>query len=263
MWDELGLEQREDGSLRGFVRYIDPRGRQKVGITCGLCHGAGGEAGKANRAVDLGRARALFMTSRGLSGEPFESWGRGKLDVTSDNVNDPVAIPNLWAASQQRYYNASGVVRVVTPASAAVRFETQYIINHSYEARPHRALPWALGMYVMGLQAPQVAHEQQDIKEGSAIFAARCAGCHLPERGYSGELVDASALISDARIAHSLTRGTGSYRVPGLRGISQGGPYLHDASAATLEELLELGHPSGEALGQPERVELLRFLRTL
>lgn len=263
-WEEVGLKQNEDGSLRGFTRYIDPRGRERVGITCGLCHGANDEPGFADSHIDMGRARALYMESRGLDPEPFIYWGPGKLDVTNDNVDDPVAIPNLWGASEQAYFNASGSIRVVSPASAAVRFETQYIINHSFEARPDRALPWALAMFMMSLQAPETTPEPSEaLQAGEALFMQKCAGCHIPERGYSGELIPASALTSDPAISQSITRGTGFYRAPSLLGLSRGGPYLHDLSASTLDDLLLGGHPTGETLDEASRARLILFLETL
>lgn len=262
LWDEVGLKQREDGSLRGFVRYLDPRGRARVGVTCGLCHGDGGEPGRADADVDLGLARALYMESRGLDGAPFDGWGPGKIDVTNDGVDDPVAIPNLWGASTQSHFNASGSIRVATPASAAVRFETQYIINHSFEARPARELPWALAMFVMSLRPPEPTSSPGSTR-GAELFESQCAGCHDPARGYSGGLVDADALTSDPRIARSPTRGTGSYRAPSLLGVSQGGPYLHDLSAPTLGDLLAEGHPTGATLEPEARAELIDFLQTL
>ena len=101
VWDDVGLTRQEDGSLRGFVRYMDPRGRAKVGITCGLCHGAQGEPGHADLDVDLGMARALYMNARGLDAAPFDAWGPGRVDVTDDGITDATAIPNLWGASEQ------------------------------------------------------------------------------------------------------------------------------------------------------------------
>jgi mono/diheme cytochrome c family protein len=261
VWEEAGLTRREDGSLRGFVRYLDPRGRARVGITCGLCHGEGGDAGRADLDVDLGKARALYMEARGLDTAPFDAWGPGRVDVTDDGVVDPTKIPNLWGASEQSHFNASGVIKVASPASAAVRFETQYIINHAFEARPDRALPWALAMFVMSLEAP--TPDAAPTARGEELFAQRCAGCHDPARGYSGDLIAASALTSDPLVSNSPMRGTGSYRVPSLLGVSQGGPFLHDLSAPTLGDLLDEGHPSGAELTPAEREDLLSFLNTL
>ena len=261
VWEGAGLTRREDGSLRGFVRYLDPRGRARVGITCGLCHGEGGDPGRADLNVDLGRARALYMQARGLDTAPFDAWGPGRVDVTDDGVTDPTKIPNLWGASEQSHFNASGVVKVVSPASAAVRFETQYIINHAFEARPDRALPWALAMFVMTLEAPE--RGPAPTARGEEAFGRMCSGCHDPERGYSGDLIDASVLTSDPLVSNSPMRGTGAYRVPSLLGIGQAGTFLHDLSAPTLGDLLDDGHPMGVELNATEREDLLAFLNTL
>ena len=266
LWQEHGLSVDERGDLRGIARYRDARGALRVGMTCALCHAADGVEGRANEALDLGRARAAFHAERGLDPEPFDQWGPGRVDVTDDQVLDPMAIPNLWGAKYQRYFNASGVIRVETPASAALRFETQYILNHGYEVRPPRALPWALAMWLYALPEPKSSKliEVEAASRGESLFIAQCASCHDPKAGYSGRLVEAAVLpTSDPLAAMSSNRGTGSYRTPSLIGVSRGGPYLHDSSAPSLAALLERGHPFGSPLTESERDDLSSFLNTL
>lgn len=262
LWDRYGLERGEDGALLGVTRYRDARGRARVGMTCALCHAAGGEEGRANEALDLGGARAAFRRAQGWDEGVFASWGAGKVDVTDDEVLDPTAIPNLWGMKHQSYFNASGVIRVETPASAAIRFETQYMMNHGYEVRAPRAFTWALAMYLYGLDEP--ARGDVDAR-GEALFLEKCASCHDPSRGYSGGLIPASALVgSDMLASTSLDRGTGHYRVPSLIGAGQGGPYLHDSGAPDLEALLlERKHPQGEDLDARDAEHLLKFLKGL
>lgn len=262
LWASYGVEADARGGARGLVRYRDTRGAVRTGMSCGFCHSVDGVAGRANKRMDLGGARAAFRRARGLDPGEFADWGAGRVDVTDDEINDAMAIPNLWGVSAQSYFNASGAVRLDTPAVAAVRFETQYVLNHSFEARPPRVLIWALAMYVYSLEAPKVDEAQREAVD-DAVFMARCASCHDPDRGYSGELILAELLNSDEQAARSPTRGTGSYRVPSLLGISQGGPYLHDLSVPDLETLLERGHPYGEPLSEQERAILLNFLKTL
>jgi hypothetical protein len=52
-----------------------------------------------------------------------------------------------------------------------------------------------------------------------------------------------------------------------LRGLWDRGPYLHDARAATLEDLLEFHHTpqelGGARLSDAERRDLIAFLRSL
>lgn len=263
LWDRYGLARGENGELLGVTRYRDARGRTRVGMTCALCHAAGGEEGRANEALDLGGARAAFRRAQGWDEDVFALWGAGKVDVTDDEVLDPTAIPNLWGMKYQRYFNASGVIRVETPASAAIRFETQYMMNHGYEVRAPRAFTWALAMYLYGLEEP--AREPGEEGRGEAIFMEKCASCHDPARGYSGDLVVASGLSgSDMIASQSLDRGTGHYRVPSLIGVGRGGPYLHDSSAADLDALLvETKHPTGADLDEGDRRDLVKFLKTL
>jgi len=88
-----------------------------------------------------------------------------------------------------------------------------------------------------------------------------CAGCHAPERSFSGGLVPADALHTDPAVATGPARGTGFYKVPSLRGVSLGGPYFHDGSAASFDEVLSL-HPR-TPLDAAERAEIHSFLSTL
>ncbi|HKQ27255.1 MAG TPA: hypothetical protein VJT77_01570 [Burkholderiales bacterium] len=50
------------------------------------------------------------------------------------------------------------------------------------------------------------------------------------------------------------------FRVPGLRGVAQTAPYLHDGRFATLGEMLKF-HSSH--LGEDERADVASFLESL
>jgi DNA-binding beta-propeller fold protein YncE len=98
-------------------------------------------------------------------------------------------------------------------------------------------------------------------RRGEAIFAgkARCARCHKGE-DYTSEHNYEVKLEPDGS----------PYRLwnpPSLRGLYDRGPYLHDARAQTLDELLQKHHESeklgGEALTPAERGDLIEFLRSL
>ena len=91
---------------------------------------------------------------------------------------------------------------------------------------------------------------------------------------------------TDLGLAMATRKGTGYYKIPSLKGVWYRGHYLHDGSAATLEEtfdpdrLLEShvcggfmppgvktraikGHEFGLKLKFAEREQLIAFLRTL
>lgn len=260
--EETGFERNADGSLRGMVRFKDVRGELRVGVTCGLCHGGGGVAGRTNTNLDLGLARQIFNESHGVDGSRFASWGPGRVDITDDLADDPLRVPNLWGTRHQSYLNASGVVRVANPASVAIRFETQYIPGHGLEARPNRVLSWALAMYVLSLKPPAGPDVWPD-DAGRAVFEAQCARCHNPDRGFSGDLIEGWLLKGSTTAAESPMRGTGMMKVPSLVGIGQGGPYMHDGRHAELSDVLEARHPVGAALSDDEREVLLSYLQSL
>lgn len=261
LWDEAGLTTDDQGHVRGLVRYRDPAGDVRVGLTCGLCHGANGEPGRANRTLNLGRARELFSIDQGHDPRDYGTWGPGRVDVTNDRVNNPIAIKNLYGAPHLGYLNTSGSILVDSPASLAIRFETQYIEGQAMDARPDRAMMWGLTAYVLSLQAP---NQRPDMNSpGAAVFQSRCAGCHDPARGFSGDLVNADALTSNPLASQSPTRGTGFYKTPSLLGVSRSSAYLHDGSQPSLDALLDSGHPFGTPVEGQQRRDLLQFLNTL
>jgi mono/diheme cytochrome c family protein len=261
LWDEVGLQTRDDGTLRGVVRFEDARGELRTAATCGLCHGDQGQAGRASRTLDLGKGRALFAKARGADPGEYDHWGAGRVDVTDDDVTDALTIPDLWGVSHQSHLNASGAVRVASPAALAIRFETQYIVGHSMEARPQRELTWALAMYVLSLEPDTDAGAGS--AAGEELFEQSCAHCHRPADGFSGDLVLAELVPSDPQAAHSSLRGTGYYKVPSLTGISGGGPYLHDSSAPTLRALLDSGHGGAADMTDARKDELIDYLNSL
>jgi len=91
---------------------------------------------------------------------------------------------------------------------------------------------------------------------------------------------------TDPGLALKTRKGTGYYKVPSLKGAWYRGHYLHDGSAASLEEMFDpdrlndthvpggwsppgaktraiKGHEFGLKLEPKEREELIAFLRTL
>jgi hypothetical protein len=73
---------------------------------------------------------------------------------------------------------------------------------------------------------------------------------------------------TDARVGLSSERGTGTYRVPSLRGASARGALLHDLSVPSLEALLDPartagGHVFGKNLDAAARAALLDYVKAL
>lgn len=265
VWDAVGLPVEGDAAsgltVRGLVKYRDNRGAVQVGIACALCHGAQNTPGRGDRRLDLGLARQLFNEANHIDSTLFTEWGPGRVDVSEDGVDAPLAIPDLWGVRHSSWLNSSGVIRVSGPATLAIRFETQYIKGHRMGSRPAHAWTWALAQFVNTLEPP--TQRRAADPADAQVFDVRCAGCHDPDRGFAGELVPADALLTDPRAANSPTRGTGHYKVPSLLGVADAAPYLHDGRVPSLDALLREGHPFGDPIDSAEQAALLRFLDTL
>lgn len=287
----LGVEATASGELPGVVYFLDTDGEHQVGLTCALCHSAveGGQvvAGRARRRLDYGRLRLAYHADTGepLSAEQarrMTRWGPGRADVTEDDDEDPVAIPDLWGLSAQRWLTSAGTVRHDSPLALAVRQETQLIDAGHQRVRPPRVLVWALTQYLYTLAPPVRPHLAATATHaaGRALFAEHCRPCHH-NAARGGDLVEATRIGTHPALARGRGRGTGSYRVPALLGLDAGAPFLHDGSVPSLDALLSSarlspgyiegargpgpvpGHLAGTTLSAEARAELVRYLETL
>jgi mono/diheme cytochrome c family protein len=270
----VGIERTRDGALPGLVVFANIDGDTRVGITCAICHSTvkNGELviGQARRTFDYGRLRLTFDRIHGTVRSPDEakrmaSWGPGRADVTEDDDEDPVAIPDLWGLRHQRWLTQAGTIRHDSPLALAIRQETQLTDSNHARVRPPRELAWALAMFVYSLSPPP--RTAAPATRGAELFSEHCARCHA-NAAYGGSLVTAATIGTDPALASGRGRGTGKYRVPALLAVRNGAPYLHDGSVPSLAELLspsreEPGHPAGTSLAQPDRDALIAFLETL
>ena len=270
----VGIERTRDGALPGLVVFANIDGETRVGITCAICHSAvkNGEVvvGQARRTFDYGRLRLTFDRVHGTVRSPEEakrmaSWGPGRADVTEDDDEDPVAIPDLWGLRHQRWLTQAGTIRQDSPLALAIRQETQLTDSNHARVRPPRELAWALAMFVYSLSPP--ASEAAPSARGEALFTEHCARCHA-NAAYGGNTIAAATIGTDPALATGRGRGTGKYRVPTLLGVGDGAPYLHDGSVGSLADLLSPtrstpGHRAGTELAADDRDALIAFLRTL
>lgn len=297
---EWGLGRREvlsahgvvpdaQGAYPGLVAFRDLEDRPRVGITCALCHSAphagGWVMGRARRRFDYGALRLAYHRDTGTPVEPslaarMATWGPGRADVTEDEAEDPVAIPDLFGLRHQRYLNQAGTLRHLGPVTLALRQETQLLDSNHQAVRPPRELAWALAMYLYSLTfSPVSAPATPASQRGEAVFSAACRSCHeSPILG--GDAIAVARVGTDPALAMGSARGTGRYRVAALRGVREAGPWLHDGSLARLEDLFSearfapdfarrvgrpgpvVGHRFGLDLSARDKADLLAYLAT-
>jgi YVTN family beta-propeller protein len=119
-----------------------------------------------------------------------------------------------------------------------------------------------LAAYLKTLQPPPSLDELRGtadaaaIERGTAIFQSqKCGRCHTPPAYTFPETFDVG--LSDSL-------GNRRFNPPSLRGLSHRGPYFHDNSAATLEDVFQVhGHQLERELTGRDLADLMTFLRSL
>jgi cytochrome c5 len=286
----VGVDRTADGEVPGLVVFADVDGETRVGITCAICHSTVKDGalvvGAARRSFDYGRLRLAYFADTGAAIAPelsrrMASWGPGRADVTEDDDEDPVTIPDLWGLRSQTWLTQAGTIRHDSPLALAIRQETQLTDSNHVLIRPPRALAWALAMYVYSLApAPRSKPTGPLVTRGAGLFAAHCRSCH-GNAAYGGQMIAATTIGTHPALAQGRGRGTGMYRVPPLLRVGDGAPYLHHGAISSLTELLSPerldpgyaagrlgpgpipGHRAGTDLIAADRAALIAFLQTL
>lgn len=293
----VGLPSAADATIPGTVAFIDVDGEPRVGITCALCHTAveSGRiiAGRARRDFDYGRMRVAYSADTGASIDPelarrMAGWGPGRADITEDDDEDPVAIPDLWQLRDHDALTQAATLRHRSlgddaPLALAIRQETQILHANRERTRPPRELAWALAMYLYSLEAPARDTTLVDaaaVPRGRAIFERDCTSCHSDRDG-AGPPIAAEDIATDPALALGTSRGTGLYRPAPLTAVASAAPYLHHGVVPTLDDLFDpartrpdytrgahgpgpiAGHLPGTDLPPEARADLIAYLRTL
>lgn len=298
-----GLVAADDGTWPGLVVFEDVDGRSRVGITCALCHTALHEGrpwpGLARRELDYGAIRLAYHEATGVPlerelHERMARWGAGRADITGDDDEDPVAIPDLWRLLELSALTQAGTLRLdVREADdeaqrrgddlvvLAIRQETQVIQANGERARPPRELAWALARFVSDLEPPpRPIADPTGVREGRASFDEHCRRCH-DGPAHSGAPVPAEAVGTDRALADSRARGTGKFRPAPLVAVAAAAPYFHDGTVPSLADVLDParlsvgytrgvrgpgpvpGHAFGTDLPPAQRQAILAYLATL
>ncbi|HEY6987013.1 MAG TPA: hypothetical protein VH369_01440 [Bryobacteraceae bacterium] len=231
----------------------------------------------------------------------------------------PAKIPDLIGIEDRRYIDHTAthlhrgigdLMRYAAQVSFAefTDFGPYHTLSHDTKRvrvrLPDEAL-YALALYIYSLQPPANPNPfDARAKAGKQIFSREgCPACHTPPLYTSNKLTTAQGFMppankpatldvvpisvrTDEGLAMATRKGTGYYKVPSLKGLWYRGHYLHDGSAASLEEMFDpdrlkethipggysppgaparaiKGHEFGLNLTGAEREQLIAFLRTL
>jgi mono/diheme cytochrome c family protein len=237
--------------LGGLVRVTYDDGFSAIAMTCSTCH-AREDAGKltvgvANPNLDFG-------------------WGPSRIDVTTTDGTEPVAIADLRPVKFLGYLHHDANVKARDLTTLAIRIETLIITSHEEVSRPPRQIALALAQYVWSL-ADALPLPPSNAAVGADVFAKKCASCHDPQNNFTGEPVPIDIVGTDPTLGLSHERGTGNYRVPSLRGLGTRSPLLHDASVLSIDGLLDPSRTNGHAFGldldDASRAALVSYLKAL
>jgi len=231
----------------------------------------------------------------------------------------PAKIPDLVGIKDRKYIDHTGT-HLNRGVGDLMRYAALVSWAESTDFGPHKMLGegselpkfrrsdevlYALSLYMQSLKPPANPNPvNAATAAGEKIFRREgCAGCHVPPLYTSNKLTLALgfqppknrpstldvlpvSVGTDPGLALETRKGTGYYKVPSLKGVWYRGHYLHDGSAASLEEMFDpdrlngsyvpggysppgvksraiKGHEFGLKLNPEERVQLIGFLRTL
>lgn len=254
--EHFGLSVSAEGVVHGAVEVETPVG-WVVALTCAACHSA-----ERDGALVLGVPNDRFNLGAIVGAE----WPVGTMDVTRDDVANPVRPSDLRPISHQARLHHTGNLANGRVARM-VRVETLLLTQSGARSRPDRRMVAALSLYLDSLARTLPALD--DDSHGAIVFASECARCHAGD-WLSGGPVSVEVVGTDDRAtALSSERSTLGYRAPSLRGVGDRRGLLHDGTAADLDALLGLapsahvGHAFGGDLDESSLRALSRFLRAL
>lgn len=274
-----------DRELLGRTLFFDPRLSGSGWISCASCHNPGfGWSDGLPRAIghgmqQLGRrtptilnlawSPALFWDGRAETLEeqalgPIEA--AGEMNLKLDEMVSRLERIRGYGGLFARAYPGEPISKD-TVAKAIAAFERTVVSSDApfdrWIAGDEKAIPMAA-------------------KRGFALFngKARCSTCHSGWRFTDDSFYDIgmeqATDIGRGKVTPRIELSHYAFKTPTLRNIATRAPYLHDGSAATLEQVIEVYNRGGVAhrpsvspeikpldLTAGEQKDLLAFLDTL
>ncbi|HKO15493.1 MAG TPA: c-type cytochrome [Gemmatimonadaceae bacterium] len=283
-------ELLRENAVVGVRATFDKDGNiTRIGITCALCHSTVDNAllpgighrldGWPNRDLKVGRILAMLAIYTDAQKAVLRSWPTGTYDprFNFDGKSTPLTLPPALglAKVKNETYTAEGPISywndyvAVTQMHGHGNFSDPRLgVNIVQE--PDMVTPKlaALRAYQHAIPAPPTpgaSYDRAAAHRGKVVFDANCARCHVGGNltdNNDGVLHAASETGMDSAYAARTTQK--EYRTTPLRALWQHGPYFHDGSAKTLDDVVEhYMRVRGFQLTGGQKRDLVQYLKSL
>jgi len=286
----------------GLKGTVETQGGKDVlthlGITCALCHstvdnsfapGIGKRLdGWPNHALNPGAIIALSPALTAQQKAVYNSWGKGMYDprFNLDGKNGPVVIPPAYGLAgvhkitvtgdgdEIAYWNRYVAVTQMGGHGSFSDARTGVSVTHGPDDLVSSKLP-ALQAYQLSLAAPLPPAGSFDTAaaaRGQALFngKAQCVTCHSGDQftDANERMHQPSEEVSEpepnGEPGYASRSATKLYRTAPLRGVWQHAPYLHNGTAATLQDVVNTYNTrKGLGLTPAETSDLVKYLKSL
>jgi len=284
------------GAVVGVVGHVDASNTlTRVGVSCALCHSTVDNSfapnighrldGWPNRDLNVGGIIALSPAVTPEQRTVYQSWGAGKYDprFNLDKKNMPAVIPPAFGLRQ--------VKREIYTGDDTISYWNAYVAITQMHGHGHFVDPRigvdvnnppnltssklsALRAYQFSLPSPKARAGTFDAaaaRRGRSVFdgVAKCSSCHT---GPALTDVNQGVLHAPAEVGQSAAyadrSATKRYRTTPLRGLwnppQLKGPYFHDGSAATLDDVVDhYVKLKALVLTPSQRADLVAYLKSL
>jgi mono/diheme cytochrome c family protein len=282
-------ELLKQNAVVGIRATVEDGRITRLGITCALCHSTVDNAllpgighrldGWPNRDLEVGKILAMLPIYTEEQKATLRSWPKGTYDprFNFDGKSAPLTLPPAHglARVENETYTAEGPISywnayvAVTQMHGRGNFSDPRIGVHIVQT-PDLVTPKlaALRAYQHAIgrpPTPGASYDRGAARRGRTVFDANCASCHV-----GGTLTDNNAGVlhapSETGMDSTYAARTSQkrYRTTPLRGLWQHGPYFHDGSARTLEDVVEhYVRVRGLQLSGGQKRDLVEYLKSL
>jgi len=283
-------ELLREGAVVGLRATFGDDGHiKRIGITCALCHSTVDNAllpgighrldGWPNRDLKVGRILAKLPIYTEAQKTVLRSWPTGTYDprFNFDGKSTPLVLPPAHGLAEVKNetYTAEGPISywnnyvAVTQMHGHGNFSDPRLgVNIVQE--PDMVTPKlaALRAYQHSIPAPPTPgafYDASAASRGKVVFDANCARCHVDGRltdNNNGVLHAPSETGMDSTYAARTTQK--QYRTTPLRGLWQHGPYFHDGSAKSLDDVVDhYVRVRNLQLSGGQKRDLVQYLKSL